>query len=125
MNPYRQLEHAHIFGPNQRGLLSPEYFETVAPVIVYEVLRLHNVRRSMGQGGKIARCVRRQATVSHPTVSSPVYFARFVSTTHGVPEVVCLLKSCTPTPFPASLLIDVSDMSRTYTSKVILNPIVD
>ncbi|KAI0034621.1 heme peroxidase [Vararia minispora EC-137] len=57
VNPSRQLEHVHIFGSDQRGLLAPEYFERIAPVIVYEVLKLQNIRRSTGQGGKISRSV--------------------------------------------------------------------
>lgn len=84
----RSSEYLRLFGFEQRGLLARQYFERIAPVVVYEILKLKNIRRQSGRNGIISR---------------------FTQNTYGVTEVLCLDSRSHITPFPASLKINFDE----------------
>ncbi|KAI0060307.1 heme peroxidase [Artomyces pyxidatus] len=89
-NP-QSLDHAReqqpLFGLDLKGLLATPLFERVVPRLLHEILSLPHLQRAADQSGQLSR---------------------FTQQLHGVPEELYINFHGQTTPFPTSLIVQVS-----------------
>ncbi|KZV76244.1 heme peroxidase [Peniophora sp. CONT] len=74
------------FGLEARGLLNPQYFDKIAPRVLYEILKLPEIHRRSTVSGR---------------------FSRFTDVVRGVPQTVYCTNDSKLSPFPSRLDVEV------------------